>query len=119
VPKYVAELFCVCVYVITLSRCGTLFRNVEAFKKNVLFYKIPCFYKNYNFSECFQSSGLLLCVFGQIVSSVLTDHPTLPRPEDEDTMIRQNVGDYKPNDVMLHLRRNEFCYTSFDYFSTL
>jgi hypothetical protein len=53
VPKYVAELFCVCVYVIALSRCGTLFGNVEAVKKNVLFYKILCFNKNYNFSECF------------------------------------------------------------------
>jgi hypothetical protein len=70
-------------------------------------------------SQCFKSSGLLLCVFGQIVSSVLKDHPKLPRPEDEDTVILQNVRDYKPNDAMSHLRRSEFCCTTFDLFSTL
>jgi hypothetical protein len=96
-----------------------LFKNVEAVKKNVSFCKILCSYRNDNFSECFKSSGLLPCVFGQIVSSVLKDHPKLPRPEDEDTVILQNVRDYKPNDAMSHLRRNEFCYTSFDHFSTL
>ena len=44
--------------------------------------------------------------FGQIVSSVLKDHPKLPRPEDEATVILQNVRDYKPNDAMSHFRRN-------------
>ena len=58
-----------------------LFRNVEAVVKNVLFCKILCSYRNDNFSECFESSGLVLCVFGQIVSSVLKDHPKLPSPE--------------------------------------
>jgi len=117
VPKYVVELFCVCV--ITLSDFGMLFRNVEAVKKNVLFCKILCSYRIDNFSECFKSSGLLLCLFGQIVSSVLKDHPKLPRPDDEDTMILQNVRDYKPKDAMSHVRRSEFCYTSFDHFNTL
>jgi len=96
-----------------------LFRSVEAVTKNVLFLKISCSYRNDNFSQCFKSSGLLLCVFGQIVSSVLKDHPKLPSPEDEAAVILQNVRYYKPNDAMSHLRRNEFCYTSFDHFSTL
>jgi len=119
VPKYMVELLCVCVCVITLGDCRMLFRNVEAVTKNVLFCEILCSYRNDNFSECFESSGLLLCVFGQIVSSVLKDHPKLPSPEDEDTVIIQNVRDYKPNDAMSLLRRNEFCYTSFDHFNTL
>ena len=83
-----------------------LFRNMEAVKENVLFCKILCSCRNDNFSECSKSSGVLLCVFGQIVSSVLKDHPELPRPEDEDTMILQNVMNYKPNDAMSHFRRN-------------
>ena len=107
------------VCVITLSDCEMLFRNVEAVKKDALFCKILCSYRNDNFSECFKSSGLLLCVFGHIVSIVLKDHPKLARPEDEDTVILQNIRDYKRNDAMSHLRRSEFCYTSFDHFSTL
>jgi len=53
-------------------------------------------------------SSLLDCysVFGQIVSGVLKDHPKLPSPEDEATLILQNVRNYKLNDAMLHLRRN-------------
>jgi hypothetical protein len=92
---------------------------MEAFTKNVLFCKILCTYRSDYFSECFKSSGLLLCVFGQIVSIVLNDHPRLPNPENEDTMILQNVMDYKPNDAMAHPRITEFCYTSFDHFITL
>ena len=64
----------------TLSDCRLLFRNVKAVIKNVLFCKILWSDRNDNFSECFRSFGLLLCVFGQTFSSVLKDLPRLSKP---------------------------------------
>jgi hypothetical protein len=96
-----------------------LFRNVEAVKKNVLFCKIVCFYEMITSQNVPSLLDCYSVFFGQILSIVLKGYPKLPRSEDENTMILQNVWDYKPNDAMSHLRRNEFFYTSFDHFSAL